>query len=809
MTQVNTARLPELHKLLADGNKHGLRYLSLDCFDTVLWRNVAQPTDVFFRMQHRPAARELGLTGLQRIRIESEARTIARVDHGRNEVTLEQIYRTGYPSLDGATIDRLVRDELESEQEACFAYHPIVELMQCALRSGLRLVIVSDTYLEEPLLRELLAHHLPPDVMAGIQRIFVSCAHGVSKADGLFRNVLARLGCAPGEILHLGDNPVADVDAPRALGLHSVHFVQYGKEVGRMLQMISNTTSILNPAARASAAMPSPFHAILAGREIDADIPEVMLGYCAAGPLLYAFADYLRQHADSATAAGRPAKYLFLMRDGYLPQQAFDAVAGEHGARSHAVEISRFVSYACSFRSSADIDRYLALMASDRLESMARQLLLPEHTASRILGKAAQAGNRFETFCRLVRQPGTVKQILASSAAFRARFYRYLERTIDLQAGDRLVFVDLGYSGTAQTCLQPVLEDERAVSVEGLYLLLKATPSWTQSRAGLIDPALAGEAAVNSLVPYVAALEMICTNDAGSVIDYTADGESVRKVPDISPLQQRRVRDIQHHCLEFVRDAEQFRLGTGNVCAAGEMRLAALGALGRMTFFPSLQEVRCMQNFYLDVNLNTDITVSLFDIEHAAHGMRRMGLFHALNEQRMNIPTELRYHSLESALSLLVQHRFQQDYSFDDFSLKRERVTVILVRGNEQSVIEVMAYPAHDGFYTLLIPVGDLSYDVGIQIGTRYEWLQLADVSLLSVQELFARKDFNCDRHASETDLLPAVHYEQIEVLADGLLHCRDRNAFFFIPMPRDGQRGENMVCLVNYRPIVQQKSAA
>ena len=808
MTQVNTARLPDLCRLLENGG-HGLRYLSLDCFDTILWRNVAQPTDVFFRLQHRPAARELGLTGLQRVRIESEARTIARVDHGRNEVTLEQIYRAGYPTLDAASIGRLVRDELESEQEACFVYQPVLELMQCALRSGLRLVIVSDTYFEEALLRELLARHLPPEVMAGIHRIFVSCEHGASKADGLFRTVLARLDCAPGEIMHIGDNPVADQDAPQALGLHTVHFVHYSQEVGQMLQMNSNTTSILNPAVRASAAMPAPFHAILAGREIDATIPEVMLGYCAAGPLLYAFADYLRQHADSAMAEDRPAKYLFLMRDGYLPQLAFQAVAGDHAARCHAVEISRFVSFACSFRSSADIDRYLALMASDRLEPMARQLLLPERTAARIIGEAGRSGNRFQTFCRLVRRPGTVKQILAGSAAFRARFYRYLERSIDLQAGDRLVFVDLGYSGTAQTCLQPALEDEREVSVEGLYLLLKATPRWTENRAGLIDPSLAGEAAVNSLVPYVAALEMICTNDAGSVIDYTADGESVRKEPDISPAQHRRVRDIQRHCLQFVRDAERFRLGTGNACDNGDMRLAALGSLGRMTFFPSLQEVRCMQDFYLDVNLNTDITVSLFDIEHAAQGMRRMGLFHALNEQRMNIPTELRYHSLESALSLLVQHRFQQDYSFDDFSLKRERVSVMLVRDNEHSLIEVMAYPAHDGFYTLLIPVGDLSYDVGIRIGTRYEWLQLADVSLLSVQELFARKDFNCDRHTSETDLLPAVHYERIEVLADGLLHCTDRDAFFFIPMPRDTRSGENMVCLVNYRPIVEQKSAA
>ena len=807
MTQIHSSELNQLLDLLR-GKQHNLKYLSLDCFDTILWRNVAQPTDVFYRLQHMPCAGELGLTAALRCKTEADARTIRMVDSGRSEVQLEDIYRTAYPDIGAERLARLVQEELDCEKSACFAYPPLLEVIQTAHRHGLRVIIVSDTYLTSLQLRELLTHNVPADVMRCIDEIFVSCEAGVGKSGGMFSQVLGRIGCRPEQVLHLGDNPVADYKAPLEAGINAFHFLHFGKNIQQLLQMNSNATAILQPETRSSSAMPSPFHPVLAGRKLDEDSPETMLGYCAAGPLLYTFASMIKRHAQAASAT-QAVKYLFLMRDGYLPQLAFNTIAGEYSGQSHAVEISRFVSYACSFRTLDDIDRYLARMSSDKLEPMAKQLLLPENFSKRIIAEASQSAQPFETFCKLVRRPGAVRQIQNESAAFRKLFYRYLEKTIGLQRGDRLVFVDLGYSGTAQTCLQPLLEDECGVSVEGIYLLLSNTPRWEQSRTGLIDPGLAGDAAVSSIVPYVAALEMICTNNAGSVIGYAEDGSAILKEADTSAAQHRRVREIQAHCLAFIRDAQQCYEKTGTICAFEDMRLAALGALGRMTFFPSLQEVQCMQGFYLDVNLNTDLTVALFDTGHAEQGLRKMGLFHALNEQRMNIPTELRYHSLESSLSLLVQHRYQQNYSFDDFSLKRETVPVMLARGDENSVTEAMAYPGHDGFYSLIIPVGRFNYDVGIQFGMQYEWLQLASVSVLSVEHLFARKDFNCSQHASEQDLSAQLLYEQIEVQADGLLRCSNRNAFLYIPMPRDQIPASNMLCLISYRPLVVQKSAA
>ena len=38
------------------------KVLSLDCFDTILWRKVARPTDVFFSLQSLEPFRSAGIT---------------------------------------------------------------------------------------------------------------------------------------------------------------------------------------------------------------------------------------------------------------------------------------------------------------------------------------------------------------------------------------------------------------------------------------------------------------------------------------------------------------------------------------------------------------------------------------------------------------------------------------------------------------------------------------------------------------------------------------------------------------------------
>src|SRR3546814_11457618 len=90
--------------------------------------------------------------------------------------------------------------------------------MKDAKARGLPIILVSDTYLSEAQLRQLIEEAAGRDVIDMVDRVFVSSEHGRPKVAGLFEDVIAALGVAPETILHRGDNRAADPDGPTQNG---------------------------------------------------------------------------------------------------------------------------------------------------------------------------------------------------------------------------------------------------------------------------------------------------------------------------------------------------------------------------------------------------------------------------------------------------------------------------------------------------------------------------------------------------------------------------------------------------------------
>ena len=228
------------------------------------------------------------------------------------------------------------------------AFPPTCELVRRAKALGLEVIIVSDTYLRVPELRRLLSATLPPDVYASIDRVFVSSQYGRSKGDGLFREVIAAGKFRPEAMLHVGDNATADFIAPVSFGLRALRFVQHDEAIEELLRLQATAGSLVMPAVRHGSALPSPYRALLTART-GPDDPQHLLGYAALGPILYGFARFVLDEIAALELEGRRVKPLFLLRDAWLPMQVCEAITG--GPVGHAVAISRFASYAASFRS--------------------------------------------------------------------------------------------------------------------------------------------------------------------------------------------------------------------------------------------------------------------------------------------------------------------------------------------------------------------------------------------------------------------------------------------------------------------------
>ena len=309
-TSVRAADLPRL----LDQAPEGLRYLSLDCFDTLVWRNVQAPHDVFA---------DLGLEGgavWPRMRAESRARKAAHF-HARGEVTIADIYRQMWPTADDAARDAAIEAELAAEARHCFGFAPTVELIRAAKAKGLGVIVVSDTYLDQRQLRALIANAAGEDVAAAIDHIFCSCEHGVGKPVGLFEHVLDALGVPGAAILHVGDNKGADQDGPEPYGVHTAHFVQFDAGCDQRLRLEAAAAAMIEPAVRANIPVYQPHRPQLSLRaESDA---VWALGHDVLGPLMHAFASWVKaEPAHMAARAGKPVTLLFLLRDGYLPRRA-------------------------------------------------------------------------------------------------------------------------------------------------------------------------------------------------------------------------------------------------------------------------------------------------------------------------------------------------------------------------------------------------------------------------------------------------------------------------------------------------------
>jgi FMN phosphatase YigB (HAD superfamily) len=785
---VRAADLPAL----LDQAPDTVRILSLDCFDTLLWRNAQAPHDVF-------AALDIpGGAIWPRVRAEQRARKRAAFAEGRREVTIDEIYRSLMPHAADEEVKAAVVAELEAEARHCFAFAPTVALMRAAKARGLDIIIVSDTYLEEPQLRDLIAQTAGAEVAEMIDRVFCSCQYGMSKADGLFRPVVEALGVCPTSILHVGDNQTADQVAPSELGVSTAHLRQFDPDCEQRLRLEAAAAAIIDPATRITVPAHQPHRPQLSLRgHGDA---AWALGHDVLGPILQAFAGWVRQEIEETSARlGKAVKPLFLLRDGHLPQRAFEALHPD--VPCGAAEISRFTARRAALTDRAAIEACLAAQGHHgRLDVLARQLGLSAEEGRRLAGgKAGRDGQ--DAFGRAALAPRTVEKITARSRAFADRLFAHLKRA-GIERGDAVMMIDLGYNGSVQNEIGPLLADRFDLTVVGRYLLLREDVRSDQDKKGFLDCRHYDLPALHALCGPIAVIEQLCTIATGSTVDYDASGAPSRKAAGAKGAQNA-VRDrVQQACIAFAREAVADSSPHSSSDNADCRRRAAAAALARLLFMPQAGEIALLQAFEHDVNLGTDDMIQMMDGDEAANGLRRRGLFYLSGAERMFLPGEIQAHGLPLTLSLFSANRFSLDLRASDFRTGTLKLPVILADDRGQTIVEVDAHATHDGYYLATVPIGAGRFAAGIQFGQVCEWLQIEDASFYPVDGFSSRPGEEPAEPVAAQTLCEGMTEE-----APGFYRCAP-GALMLAPPPRVAN-GEPHLLAVVFRPLVARAASA
>jgi FMN phosphatase YigB (HAD superfamily) len=768
-----------------------IKTLSLDCFDTIVWRKVERPTDVFFNLQETSRWRAAGVTAALRAKAESAARAHKRLLSGRGEVSIEEIYRHLLPQASEAEIAAWVSEELAAEEAHTFVFEAVLNLMRRAYARGLRLVVVSDTYLSRRQLRRLLATRLQEDEPL-VAQVYCSSDFGVSKVDGLFAAVLQQEKLKPQQMAHLGDSPQADLEAPGRLGIFAARLRHHAVPLASQLGSRANAALQLMPELRHRSGLPSAWHGVLAAHHDERGDVAQRIGYTALGPIFAAFARFLDEELRALRSGGAAVRAASLLRDGYLPARAYETFTGQTGCAQ--IQISRFTAIAAALRSRADVVRLLAGGVSVKsMPALLKQLLLPPQLAEGILARACRDADPPAAFARQVLRDDTLRQTLTESAALRRRLLTHVRSRTGLQRGETLVLVDLGYSGTVQTRLREVFRDEMDVNLRGLYLIASRAEANQNDRVGLIGPPWADERLVLALTAYIGLFEMMCAKAEPSTVDYTEAGDPVFGAAGAKSQQSAVVQTMQAACLRFIDDLRRTPLRCQPQVSRQELAWQAAAELGRLIYFPGADEIDCLSTFDFDFNLGTDLLLATADLQKGLSEYRREG-FALMNRDfatmRVSYPMELRHMDVSLVTTLLSAQRFGCGITPAEASFRREEVPVLVANANSHSVLTARAFATHDGFFSLHLPMS-ASFDASVLWGRRYEWLQIDAVHKVSLAD---------GADAQPLALGRDVVLDGVQQEAGGLLRCGEAG-MMFLPACSPRDHGRYMVRVV-FRPV-------
>jgi len=527
------------------------------------------------------------------------------------------------------------------------------------------------------------------------------------------------------------------------------------------------------------------------------DDPVVALGADVMGPALHAFSEWIAHEARAlADKLGRPVRPLFLLRDSYLPFRCFDAMFPRFEAR--AVEFSRFVAVRAALHDREALAAYLHDHL-DRLplETLARQFMLEGPEWRQVMRRGTDAEQRAE-FARLVLHPSLARRVVARSTKFADKLIGHLAAA-GVQPGDAVMLVDIGYRGTVQELLTPVLEKRLGLSVAGRYLFLRETQLSGLDKSGMIDVRRHDTRTIHAMTVCVGVIEQLCNLSQGSTIDFDQDGAPIREALDIKATQSATRAAVQQACLEYVAAAGKAYHRPCPTDTLDNRVQAATAILARLMFLPSAAEVALFENFDQDINQGTHQTMRLLDSADATTGLRRHGPSYMNDVKRMYVPAEIQRHGLPLNLSLLSTMRFALDFRTADFETGGVPVSVILADATDHTLVDLDATPTTDGYYRILVPVGAGRMTAAIQIGRLWRHFQFDSAEFHSFDDM---KSGRRDRGIAAT-----VVPDALTQLAPGIYDATPEGMLIVAPPPVASEGP--MLLSVVFRPLGWRDEAA
>ncbi len=284
------------HKIINKLEKYN--YISFDIFDTLIKRNVENPSDVFELIEEK-----YHLKDFKKNRIEAEL--ISR-RNSNCEINLYNIYLNMEKKYKKYNINELMKLEIETEISLCVFNREIKEIYNFCIENKKNVIITSDMYLPIYAIKKILKNN-----NISYSCLFVSGDIGKSKHKGdIYPYILNELAIDNNKLIHIGDNFKSDYINPRKNGIKSILFRNKIKDLRHFKNINGIDENLLKQFIINNNTSSIYFYNI---------------GYTIMGPLLFSFCNWLHENLKKNNIK----TLLFLSRDGLIIKKAYEKIYGE------------------------------------------------------------------------------------------------------------------------------------------------------------------------------------------------------------------------------------------------------------------------------------------------------------------------------------------------------------------------------------------------------------------------------------------------------------------------------------------------
>ena len=535
--------------------------VSFDIFDTVLFRTVDDPEDVF-----RIMGLEMDFTDFRRVRKEAESRCrrIKKETKGTREIVLSEIYDLLEKEYG---IDRKwEKREIELEKSISLPNPYMKYVYDRLLENGNIVVFTSDMYLPKPVIEDLLEQ----SGYSGYKAFYLSNEFGICKGDGKLQLLLQNE--YPGKtIIHVGDNEASDVNKSINAGIDA-----YFNHDQRLL---------VTDQGAAKGDIAGSIYRALINNNMNCGAWEERLhfdhGYRVGGILVAGFCSYLnelvaREHYDRILFCARDCEIVWKVYNQFFKQCDNEYIA-----------ISRYaILQASSERYLHDyLGRSVLRHAKLHGGDMTVKTILEETGFDYLVDKLERYDIEQYLF------PNSLKRNKLEDFLYceRETILKHNKRNVDAAKcyfetvlGDarNVLIVDIGWSGTCISALDFFLQEhfpERNLSIAGALMATSRNDVLTSSissgriHAFLYSPQLnmdqtrffmpGGRRSTQEMDLIHMPLEYLFTSRDGSLAEYSfgEDGTVSLKKTKRTPSNSEEIRQMQDGMIKFCRDFLEYK----------------------------------------------------------------------------------------------------------------------------------------------------------------------------------------------------------------------------------------------------------